>query len=160
MSLLHFPDDNCTLKWRISDSDILFQASNIHARTWSSCKPPLFPALSDSLCILHKTHCHRLCFSELLKLVSKSDFMFYEEVDRWGGEKFPLGQGHWEALTGNKSCRLSSASLLCCIKKFLETLFLPPTAIPFRPSMKSTSKSSLFHHCLQHHWPGYLFLGN
>lgn len=48
MSLLHFPDDNCTLKRRISDSDVLFQASNIYARTWSSCKPPVFLVLSDS----------------------------------------------------------------------------------------------------------------
>lgn len=123
MSLLHFPDDNCTLKWRISDSDVLFQASNIYARTWSSCKPPLFPALSDSLCILLKTLCHRLCLWELLKLVSKLEFMFYEEVDRWGGEKFPLGQGHWKPLTGHKSYRLNSTSLTVLHKKSAWKLF-------------------------------------
>lgn len=54
MSLLHFPDDNCTLKRRISDSDVLFEASNIYALTWSSCEPPAFPALSDSQCVFFR----------------------------------------------------------------------------------------------------------
>lgn len=159
MSLLHFPDDNCTLKRRISDSDVLFQASSIYAHTWSPCKPRFPSFVWLTLCILHKIHCHRLCLWELLKLVSKLEFMFYEEVDRWGGEKFPLGQGHWKALTGDKSCRLSSTPLTVSQKKFLETLFLPLTATSFRSSMKSAFERSLFHHLL-HHWSGYLLPGN
>lgn len=90
MSLLHFPDDNCTLKWRISDSDVLFQASNIHARTWSSCKP--------LLCLTH-------CVFFTKHTVTGSVFQSYSSLfpnqiscfmRRWIGEEgksFHLGKG-------------------------------------------------------------------
>lgn len=71
---------------------------------------------------------HRLCLWELLKFVSKSELPFYEEVAGLREEKSALvGQGHWKALTGNKSCKLSSPHLTALHKKSAWKLFSCPS---------------------------------